>query len=71
MEKWKIQDGTGSTCISYCRQDRNAILNFPLPVWWKIIFSSFVGLMDPENIGLAIEITFLSCLQAEMKVLPV
>jgi len=32
----------------------------------NIILSSFFGLMDPENIGVALEIAFLSCLQAEI-----
>jgi len=40
-------------------------MDLPLPVWWEIILSSFVGLMDPKNIGLAVEIAFLSCLQAD------
>jgi len=35
------------------------ILDFPLPVWWTIILSSFVGLLVPENIGLEVEIAFL------------
>jgi len=39
-----------------------AILDFPLPVWWKIILSSSVGLLDPENIGVEVEIAFLYCL---------
>jgi len=41
-------------------------VDLPLPVWWDIILISFVGLMDPENIDLAVEIAFLSCLQAEI-----
>jgi len=36
-----------------------AILNFPLPVSWEIILSFSVGLLDPENIGLAVEMAFL------------
>jgi len=32
------------------------ILDFPLLVWWKIILSSTVGWLDPENICLAVEI---------------
>jgi len=36
-----------------------AIFDFPLPVWWKIILSSSFGLLDPENIDLAVEIAFL------------
>jgi len=37
-------------------------MNFPLPVWWKIIISSSAGLLYPQNIDLAVEIAFLSCL---------
>jgi len=44
----------------------DAILDFPLPVWWKIILSSLVRLLDPENIGLAVEIAFLSYLQVDI-----
>jgi len=45
-------------------------VDLPLPIWWEISLSSFVSLMDPDNIGLAVEIAFLSCLQAEIIVLP-
>jgi len=41
-------------------------VDLPLPIWWETILICFVGLMDPENIGLAVEIEFLSCLQAEI-----
>jgi len=41
-------------------------VDLPLPVWWEIILSSFVGLMDVENIGLAVEIAFIFCLKAEI-----
>ena len=34
----------------------------PLPVWSKIIPTTPIGSLDPENIGLAVEISFLSCL---------
>jgi len=43
-----------------------ANLDFKLAVWWKIILSSSVWLLDPENIGLAVEIAFLFCLQAKI-----
>jgi len=43
-----------------------AILDFLLSVWWKIILCSSFGLLDPENIGLEVEIAFISCLQAEI-----
>ena len=48
-----------------------AILDFLFPVCWESIPSSFVGLLDPENIDVAVEIAFLSCLKAEIKVLQV
>jgi len=41
-------------------------MDLQLPAWWKIILSSFVGLMDSQNIGLTIEIAFLSSLQDEI-----
>jgi len=39
-----------------------AILDFPLSVRWTIILSSFVVMLHPEYIGLAVEIAFLCCL---------
>jgi len=41
-------------------------VELPLPVWWEIILISFIGLMDPDDIGLAGEITFQSCPQAQI-----
>jgi len=29
-------------------------VDLPLPIWWKIMLSIFVGIIDPENIGLAV-----------------
>ena len=43
-----------------------AILDFPLPVWLHSILRSPIGLSDCENVGLAVEISFLSDLQAEI-----
>ena len=43
-----------------------AILYFSLPVWLYSILLSSVGMLDPENVGLAVEISFLSYLQAEI-----
>jgi len=43
-----------------------ASLDFPLPVWWTNIHSRSVGLLSPEDIGLAVEIAFQSCQQAEI-----
>ena len=48
-----------------------AIFGFPLSVWLNNILISLCGLLDPENVGLAVEISFLSHLQAEIKVVPV
>jgi len=39
-------------------------VDFSIPVWWEIIPISIVWLLDPENIGLAVEILFPSCLQS-------
>jgi len=46
-------------------------VNLLLPAWWKIILSRSVRLLDPENIGLEVDIAFQSCLQADISVLPV
>ena len=43
----------------------------PLPVTPHSIDSSFIGLLGLENIGVAVGISFLSLLGAEIKVLPV
>ena len=42
------------------------MLDFRLPVWSYSIESISVGLLDPENIGVAVGISFLSHLQAEI-----
>jgi len=41
-------------------------VNLPPPVWWEMFLISFFGLMDPEHIGLVVEIAFLSRLQADI-----
>ena len=46
-------------------------MDFLLPVWFSSILLFSVGLLDLENVGLAVEISFLSHLQAEIKVFPV
>ena len=38
------------------------MLNFPLPVWKNSIVCSSIGFAGPENIGVAVEIAFLSSL---------
>jgi len=67
----KLQPNILSTSLDIVTSSlASAILNCPLPVWWKIILSRSIALLDPENIGLAIEIAFLFRLQAEIKVFP-
>src|SRR5664279_4592343 len=43
-----------------------AILDFRLPVWSDSIRTESIELLDPENVGFAVEIAFLSSLQAEI-----
>ena len=50
---------------------KGAILVFILPVRFHNNTDSPIGLLDLENIVIAIEISFLSCLQAEIEVFPV
>jgi len=47
-----------------------AILNFQLPDRSHSISSNPIGLLDPENIGIAVRIVLLSCLQVEIDVFP-
>ena len=39
---------------------------FPLPVWSHSILMSPIGKLDPENIGIAVGISLISCLEAEI-----
>ena len=41
-----------------------AIFDFPLPVWSHNVPNIYVGLLDPENIWIAVEIMFLALLEA-------
>jgi hypothetical protein len=43
-----------------------AILDFRLPVWSHNIETTCIELLDPENTGVAVEILFLTHLQAEI-----
>ena len=43
-----------------------AMLDFRLPVWSHSIQTTSIGLLDPENIGVAVGISFLSLLEAEI-----
>ena len=43
-----------------------AILDFPLPVRSYIVISLFIGLLDRENMGVAVGISLLSRLQVEI-----
>ena len=40
---------------------------FPLPVWSHSIFMSTNGMLDPEKTGIAVGISLISCLGAEIK----
>ena len=46
-------------------------MDFLLRVWFSSILLFSVGLLDLENVGLAVEISFLSHLQAEILMVPV
>ena len=43
-----------------------AILDFPLPVAFGSVGNRTIELADPENVGVAVEIFFLSHLEAEI-----
>jgi len=47
-----------------------AILDVQLPVRSRSISSSLIGLLNPENIGSAVRILLLSCLQVDIYVFP-
>ena len=40
---------------------------FPLPVWSHSLLVSLIGKLDPENIGMAVRISLISCLGAEIQ----
>jgi hypothetical protein len=42
------------------------MLDYPLPVWFYSIRTSPVGMLDPKNIGVAVGIPLISCLQTEI-----
>ena len=42
------------------------MLDFRLPVWSHSIETISIGLLDPENMGVAVGISFLSHLEAEI-----
>jgi len=48
-----------------------AIFEFLLPVTSGSIRGSAIALLDPENVGVAVETAFLSTLEAEISILPV
>ena len=39
---------------------------FPLPVWSHSMFMSPNGKLDPENIGIAVRMSLISCLGTEI-----
>ena len=43
-----------------------AILEFPLPVWLYSIAVNSIGYLNPENMRVAFEISFLSLIGAEI-----
>ena len=61
-------------CIDNDRGTEAAVLTvwrppswiFPFPVWSHSILMSLNGKLDPENIGIAVEISLISCLEAEI-----
>ena len=48
-----------------------AILKFRLPVSRRRLADSAIEFPDPENMGVAVGISLLSCIEAEIQVLPV
>ena len=46
-------------------------MDFRLPVWSDNIPNTSIELLDPDNMGVAVGISFLSHLQAEILVFPV
>ena len=50
---------------------KDAILDFKLPVESYNITDSPIRLLDLENVVIAVGISFLSCLQADIEVYPV
>jgi hypothetical protein len=45
-----------------------AILNFPLPVSRWILHNNVMKFPDPDNVGLAVGISLLSCIEADIYV---
>ena len=67
--KSDFQDGghqTGSTDISASRLDSNAVPHiwFRLPVTSGSIRDSAIELLDPENVGAAVEISIVFAIEA-------
>ena len=63
----------GISLISYLGAEKHAIKvyrppswNFPLPVWSHSHVMIPNGKLDPENIGIAVGIPLISCLEAEI-----
>ena len=44
---------------------------FPLPVWSHSFLVSLTGELDPENIGIAVGVSLISCLEAEIHAIEV
>ena len=45
-----------------------AILDYPVLVWLYSISTSPIGMLDPKNMGVAVGISLLSCLQAQAEI---
>ena len=63
------------TCLRAQRHaievERSPSWIFLLPVWSHSILTSPNGMLDPENMGIAVEILLISCLEAEIHVIKV
>ena len=58
-----IASGSGAIGIQCFKA---AILDYPLPVRLYSIRTSPIGMLDPKNIGVAVGISLIYCLEAEI-----
>ena len=75
---WMISHGFSTKiCVSMCYTIGDsgvtvllhfeaAILDFWLPVWSESFHTDSFGLLDPKNMGVAVEILLLACLEPEI-----
>ena len=71
-------EAIGISSISFLGAEKHAIKvyrppswNFPLPVRSHSLLVSLIGKQDPENISIAVGISLISCLEAEIHVFEV